>query len=179
MKLISFKTVKMSLCWLACIMLSASSLFAQSKRVSGRVSDEQGELLIGVTVQEKGTSNGVMTDLDGQYTLNLTTSNPVLVVSCIGYKTQEIAVGNRKLVDVALAEDISELEEIVVVTAFEGNHKGMLNRERVVTLNIRGTTVTGSLVDQVGFGNKINYTRPILNTAANLYGSRNRCKTRN
>lgn len=115
MKLISFKTVRMSLCWLACIMLSVSSLFAQSKRVSGRVSDEQGELLIGVTVQEKGTSNGVMTDLDGQYTLNLTTSNPVLVVSCIGYKTQEIAVGNRKLVDVALAEDISELEEIVVV----------------------------------------------------------------
>ena len=97
------------------MMLTLSSAAAQTKKVSGRVSDEKGELLIGVIVQEKNTSNGAMTDPDGQYTLNLTTDNPVLVISCMGYKTQEIVVGSRTIIDAALAEDLSELDEVVVV----------------------------------------------------------------
>ncbi len=115
MKLFSSKLTVRPLCWLVCLLLSAFSLSAQSRSVNGRVSDEKGEFLIGVTVQEKGTSNGVMTDPNGQYVLNLTTSNPVLVFSCIGFKTQEIAVGKASVIDVNLAEDVSELDEIVVV----------------------------------------------------------------
>lgn len=98
-----------------CMLLFISSAGAQTRKVSGRISDEKGELLIGVIVQEKGTSNGAMTDPDGQYFLNLTTSNPVIVISCMGYKTQEITIGNSNIIDAALAEDLSELDEVVVV----------------------------------------------------------------
>ena len=97
------------------MLLFISSAGAQTRKVSGRISDEKGELLIGVIVQEKGTSNGAMTDPDGQYFLNLTTSNPVIVISCMGYKTQEITIGNSNIIDAALAEDLSELDEVVVV----------------------------------------------------------------
>ena len=55
-------------------------IHAQSGSVTGRISDEKGELLIGVSVQEKGTGNGTITDINGQYTLKLTSSNPTLVI---------------------------------------------------------------------------------------------------
>lgn len=114
MKFVSYQSAVVTVLLTVCLLTSALS-YAQVRTVSGRVSDEKGEFLIGVTVQEKGTSNGAMTDPDGQYRLELTTEEPVLVISCIGYVTQEIPVGNRTLIDVALAEDISELDEIVVV----------------------------------------------------------------
>lgn len=88
---------------------------AQSGTVTGRVSDEKGELLIGVSVQEKDTGNGTITDINGQYTLKLTTANPTLVISYVGYKPQEIAVNKKTLIDVILAEDVSALDEVVVV----------------------------------------------------------------
>lgn len=115
MKVFSFRLTAKPMYLLVCLLAPVFSLYAQTGKVTGRVSDEKGELLIGVTVQEKGTSNGVMTDINGQYTLSLTTDSPVLVVSCIGYKTQEMPVGKRGVIDIALAEDISELDEIVVV----------------------------------------------------------------
>lgn len=102
--------------WLSVFLLvPVFSLGAQERQVTGRVSDEKGELLVGVAVQEKGTTNGVITNDLGEYTLTLTTENPVLVISSLGYVTQEIPVNNRRLIDVNLAEDISELDEIVVV----------------------------------------------------------------
>ena len=81
----------------------------------GRVSDEKGELLIGVSVQEKGTTNGTITDMNGQYTLKLSTGNPILLISYIGYKPQEVKVAKQKIVDVVLVEDVSSLDEVVVV----------------------------------------------------------------
>ncbi len=83
--------------------------------VTGRVSDEKGELLIGVSVQEKGTTNGTITDMNGQYTLKLSTGNPILLISYIGYKPQEVKVAKQKIVDVVLVEDVSSLDEVVVV----------------------------------------------------------------
>lgn len=62
---------------------------AQSGTVTGRVSDEKGELLIGVSVQEKDTGNGTITDINGQYTLKLTTANPTLVISYVGYNRRK------------------------------------------------------------------------------------------
>lgn len=115
MKLFSFRLTAGPLLWLACFLVSAVSLSAQNRVVSGRISDEKGEFLIGVIVQEKDTSNGVMTDPNGQYSIELTTENPILIFSCIGFQTQEIHVRDRTLIDVALAEDIDQLEEIVVV----------------------------------------------------------------
>lgn len=97
------------------MLVSSLAMHAQNRSVTGRVSDEKGDLLVGIAVQEKGTTNGVMTDDNGQYSLTLTTSNPVLVISSLGYVTQEIPVGRSRVIDVALAEDISELDETVIV----------------------------------------------------------------
>ncbi len=62
----------------------------------------------------KGTSNGTTTDADGKYTIGVTGSDAVLVFSFIGFQTQEVAVGSRSTVDVSLAEDITQLGEVVV-----------------------------------------------------------------
>ncbi|MCR4844007.1 MAG: TonB-dependent receptor, partial [Bacteroidales bacterium] len=103
--------------WLAVVMFITSGIVmsAQTHSVSGRVSDEKGELLAGVAVYEKGTTNGTLTDENGQYTISLAGSNPILVFSSLGFEEQEIVVNNRSLVDVALVTVINELDEIVVV----------------------------------------------------------------
>lgn len=75
-----------------CLFLLTVSLIVQAAnpvKVTGRVADTTGELMIGVTIQEKGTSNGTITDMNGTYSLMLTTKDPVLVVSYIGYQTLE------------------------------------------------------------------------------------------
>jgi hypothetical protein len=67
---------------LTAVISGSNQLRAQENAaIAGRVSDEKGELLIGVAVTEKGTSNGVLTDINGQYTLNVTGKDPVLVFS--------------------------------------------------------------------------------------------------
>lgn len=109
------QTQAKALWFLLLLMLLSTTASAQSNSVTGRVSDEKGEMLIGVTVQEKNSSNGTITDVNGQFTLRLTTKSPVITVSYVGYKTQEIKVGDKKIVDVILAEDVSKLDEVVVV----------------------------------------------------------------
>ncbi len=104
-----------------CLLLSLGcllgvNLLAQGSSVSGTVSDAQtDELLLGVAILEQGTSNGTITDLDGNYTLALTDENAVLVFSYLGYVTQEISVAGQKQLDIALEEDVANLDEVVVV----------------------------------------------------------------
>lgn len=85
------------------------------RKITGRVMDEQGELLIGVNVTESGTTNGTVTDINGTYSITLTTSSPMLRFTYVGFKEQEIAVGNRGILDVTLEEDVEALDEVVVV----------------------------------------------------------------
>lgn len=99
-------------------LLCAGNVFAQSQlTISGLVTDggELGGPLPGVTVLVKGTSNGTSTDFDGQFTLNNVAPNATIVFSYIGYKTQEVAVNNRTSINVTLATDVSQLDEIVIV----------------------------------------------------------------
>lgn len=87
MNLFKIKKHLVRLLGLLALFLTFSSVaYAQEGSVTGRISDEKGEMLIGVTVQEKGTSNGTVTDIDGQYTLKLSSESPVLLISYIGYK---------------------------------------------------------------------------------------------
>lgn len=97
------------------IIISAQTVQQQKKQitVSGTVSDNFGPI-IGANVVEKGTTNGVITDIDGNYTLSVSEGS-VLLFSYIGYVTKEITVGNQKNINVQLAEDAQKLEEIVVV----------------------------------------------------------------
>lgn len=86
----------------------------QNASVSGIVVDSNGEPVIGANVMVKGTNNGTITDIDGKFTLN--NANGVLVVSFIGYKTQEIQInGNEKNLNIVLREDSELLDEVVVV----------------------------------------------------------------
>lgn len=86
----------------------------QSKKVTGNVSDAEGPV-IGASVVEKGnTSNGTVTDLDGNFTLNVK-PGATIVVTYIGYQTQEIAVGNQSNISVTMKSDDRSLDEVVVV----------------------------------------------------------------
>lgn len=90
------KRILLSICVLLC---SLSSLFAQSKSVKGQVTDVTGEPMIGVNVLEIGTSNGVITDLDGNFTLQVSPS-ATLRFTYIGYLAQEIEVKNQTSLNV-------------------------------------------------------------------------------
>lgn len=94
--------------------LSVSHTYAQGRQVTGTVSDGTGASLPGVTILLKGTIKGTTTDLDGRYTLEVTDES-VLLFSFIGFITQEITVGNRSIIDLALIEDISTLNEVIVI----------------------------------------------------------------
>lgn len=88
----------------------------QTTTVSGTVIDPAGELLIGVNIVEKGTTNGTITDINGRFSLPVTGgSNAILVFSYIGYNQQEIKVGNQTTFKVQLREDTQNLDEVVVI----------------------------------------------------------------
>ncbi|MEQ8553132.1 MAG: TonB-dependent receptor [Cyclobacteriaceae bacterium] len=82
--------------------------------VTGTITDENGEALPGATIQEKGTTNGTITDVEGRFNLNVQ-ENSVLTISFVGYETKEVAVNSRSVIDVSLSPDISALQEVVVV----------------------------------------------------------------
>lgn len=88
---------------------------AQVLKVTGQVKDQVGEPLIGVNVIEKGTTNGTVTDINGQYSVFVKNANAVLSFSYIGYKTQEIALAGKKVVNITLKDDSEALEEVVVI----------------------------------------------------------------
>lgn len=84
--------------------------------ISGQVTDgSEGTPLPGVNVLEKGTANGVATDTEGKFVLNVSSETSVLVFSFIGYITQEVTVGNQTVINVQMASDINTLNEVVVV----------------------------------------------------------------
>ena len=87
----------------------------QQLTVSGVVVDDQNVPLPGVTIQVKGTVQGTTTDIDGTYSIAVPSDKAVLIFSFIGYLSQEITVGNRRVIDVVLQGATTELEEMVVV----------------------------------------------------------------
>lgn len=97
------------------LLLGNSVAWAQGRTVTGKVTDPTGGSLPGVSVQIKGTQRGTNTDADGKYSLANVPDNATLVLSFIGYTTQEVAVGNRSTLDVKMADDTKALEEVVVV----------------------------------------------------------------
>ena len=86
----------------------------QQKQVSGKVTDESGQPVPGVTVLIKGTTRGTSTAFDGTYTLSVPDPANVLMFSYIGYATQEITVGTQAIINVALKEEISKLDEVTI-----------------------------------------------------------------
>ena len=93
---------------------SALLVDRQKKTITGVVTDEMGEPIIGANVIEKGTTNGIITDIDGKFTLEVA-PGAVVQVSYIGYNTQEVKIGNQSALAIRLVEDTQALSEVVVV----------------------------------------------------------------
>ena len=94
--------------------LSGIVLFAQNT-VTGIVRDMNNDPLVGVNILIKGTTTGTATDINGNYSINVTDLNSTLVFSFVGYLTEEVVIQGRSDIDVTLIDDIAELDEVVVV----------------------------------------------------------------
>lgn len=119
--------------------------------ITGTVTDESGEVLPGVNVLEKGTTNGTTTDASGKYSLTVQEENSVLVFSFIGYKSMEIRVGTQTDISVSLPADATTLQEVVVV--------GYGTQEKVNLTGAVGVT-----------GGEALKNRPIANVGEGLQG---------
>jgi hypothetical protein len=87
----------------------------QRRTISGKVTDENGEPLAGVTIVVKGTTQGTVTNAEGEYTLPNIPPNTTLVFSFVGMKTQEINVGDRTIINVTMETEAIGLEEVIAV----------------------------------------------------------------
>ena len=108
------QSIKKNLMLSMLMLLMPLSLFAQEIKVQGVVKDPTGETVIGATVMQKGTNNGAVTDVDGNFTLTVP-SNATLTISYIGYATQEIAVNGKTEFSIVMEDDSQALNEVVVV----------------------------------------------------------------
>ncbi|MBX2945115.1 MAG: TonB-dependent receptor [Cyclobacteriaceae bacterium] len=105
--------IRMPIAVTLAILISVTALYGQTRSVSGVVKTD-GEVLPGVTVTEKGTSNGTVTDSDGKFVLSVS-SDAILVFTFIGMKPTEVPVGTQTVINVNMVSDISQLEEVVVI----------------------------------------------------------------
>ncbi len=94
---------------------AAYAQVAGAHTVSGKITSDNGEALPGVTIVVKGTTNGVTTDADGNYSVSVPDDNSILVISSVGFKKQEIAVGKRTSLSQSLVPETQALNEIQVV----------------------------------------------------------------
>jgi TonB-dependent starch-binding outer membrane protein SusC len=156
-------TVKIVTILLFCVLvlpgysLSAGTYAAdmqQQIKVSGTVKDAAtGEAMVGVNVQVKGTTTGAVTDIAGKFTINVADANATLIVSFIGYVSQEVGLAGKTTVDVSLAAEVSQLNEVVVVGY--GTQKKVTSTGSISTtkgaelLKSPSTNVSNSLVGRM------------------------------
>ncbi len=141
---------------LSTLFVLANAFNAMSQRtVSGKITDSDGETLPGVNVVVKGTTTGTTTDLDGNYRISVE-ENGILVISYVGFETQEISVGSRSVIDVTLG-GVTELQE-VVVTAI-----GLETKKRDLGYSIQ--EVGGEEVDRA---NEVNLVAGLAGKAAGV-----------
>lgn len=107
------------------VCLTSMSLIAQ-RSITGTVTDKSGEPLIGASVVVKGTSSGTVTDVDGNYSLNVPQSGSMLTFSYTGYETQDVSLGASNVVNVSLKESAALLDEVVVTAVGLSANKGDL-----------------------------------------------------
>jgi TonB-linked SusC/RagA family outer membrane protein len=127
------------ICLTAASMLCSVESRAQERAVAGIVTSlEDGTPLPGVNVVIKGTTEGTTTDVDGRFTLSVPSPESILVFSFIGLKTEEITVGGRSQVDVAMEADVSQLTEVVVVAYGEQTQRSIVGSVASVDSEVIG-----------------------------------------
>jgi len=106
---------RMLLSLVSLMVLMTGMAFAQQKTVTGKVVDESGSSIPGVSVLAKGTTVGTVTDVDGKYNLNVPTKAEILVFGFVGMISQEVSIGQKSVIDVTLKTDVVGVDEVVVV----------------------------------------------------------------
>lgn len=112
--------------------------------VTGTITDENGFPIAGVNVVEKGTSNGVVSDFDGNYSINVNSSNSELVFSILGFKTISLSVNDKSIMNLQMVEDINQLDEVVLIGYGSQTRRSLtgatanvsseeLSRDRIIT----------------------------------------------
>lgn len=146
------------------ILLTTTLMFAQSSTITGTVSDGAGVPLIGVSVHVKGTSNGVITDIEGKYRVSDLPHKAVLTFSYIGMLTQNIPVAGQSVINVTLKEDTQHLEEVIVVGYGSAKSKDLTAPIDVVKeqelINVPSTSPMAALQGKVAGVNVVNSGTP-------------------
>ena len=165
-----FQKIQWACVLFACILINLNVSAQNTKSISGTVTDDIGEPAIGASVSVKGTSNGTITDINGVFQLSVA-ENAVLVISYIGYSTQEVPVAGKSSFDIKLKEDVQMLSELVVIgygtmkksdltgsiTAIgeKDFQKGLIaNPTSLITGKVAGVQIT-STGGRAGSGNQI------------------------
>ncbi|MDW7693288.1 TonB-dependent receptor [Flammeovirgaceae bacterium SG7u.111] len=111
---------------LCMLLLSFTEILAQQRTVQGKVLDvETAEELPGVNVLIKGTANGTVTDINGNFSISVNSNDDVLIFSYVGFSSMEVQVGERSTINISLEPDIQALEEIVIIGYGESNTKDL------------------------------------------------------
>lgn len=166
---------------LSCFMLLISVVAFAQNQVTGHVADATGEPIIGANVTVKGTTVGTITDIDGNFTLEVGSTDGTLVVSFIGYKSAEAAIKGKSPINVILQEDTETLDEVVVVGYGTQNRKSLTGaisdvKSESLTRSV-STTTAGALSGKIaGISTRAKDARPgkgisleIRNMGAPLY----------
>lgn len=166
---------------LSCFMLLMSVVAFAQNQVTGHVADATGEPIIGANVTVKGTTVGTITDIDGNFTLEVGSTDGTLVVSFIGYKSAEVAIKGKSPINVILQEDTETLDEVVVVGYGTQNRKSLTGaisdvKSESLTRSV-STTTAGALSGKIaGISTRAKDARPgkgisleIRNMGAPLY----------
>ena len=106
--------IKVNIFVLGLLVIMTSSAIAQSNIIKGIVTEDEGAPMIGVSILEKNTSNGTITDVDGSYSLKVNSDKAILVFSYLGYKSQEVSLDGRTMIDIRLELDSKVLDDIIV-----------------------------------------------------------------
>ena len=143
------------ICMFAIPLLTGNQVYGQAKGtvdIKGSVSDNFGQPLIGVSVAVRGGTEGTVTDVNGEYSVKVSSDTVSLVFSYVGFKSQTIKVGNRRIIPVTLSEDSEKLDEVMVV-AFGKQKKesviGSIATIKPTELKVPSSNLTTSLAGRV------------------------------
>lgn len=131
------------------ILVPVAMLQAQSKTVTGTVRDENGLTMPGVNILLKGTSSGTVTDSDGKYAIGVPGDDAIIVFSFVGYRTSEVIVGNRSIIDFQMMPDAQTLSELVVTGYTAEQKKDIIGSVSVVSSKDLLATPSSDLVTQL------------------------------
>ena len=118
----------------------------QTSVVKGRILDSTGEPIIGASIIEKGTTNGTITDIDGNFSLSVSSSKAILVVSYLGYKSVELSASDKKLNEIVLKEDTEMLDE-QYSELNQMSDEAAYSYENVIRYKNKGKTASGIYTD--------------------------------